>query len=81
MCRIALGVVLHFVEHDDCVVEREAKNREERDHSCRSDLELQHRIDANGDDDVVHHGRNGCNRHLPFESPSYVQRHNQEEHE
>ena len=74
-------VLLDPVEHDDGVVERIAENRQERDHRRGRDVELEHRVDADSNDDVVHHGGDGRQRHAPLESDRDEDRHDDEEHD
>ena len=50
-------------EHDDRVVQRVAQDRQDADDGRRSHLELQQRVHADGQRDVVDEGDQGCDRH------------------
>ena len=66
-------VLVHLVEHDDGVVQREAEDREEGDDGRRRDLEPEQRVDADADQDVVDHGDDRRDGHSPLEARRDVQ--------
>ena len=72
-------VLLHLVEHDDGVVEREPEDGQERHDRARRHLEARHRVDADGDEDVVDHGDDRGERHLPLEAEGEIERDQNEE--
>ena len=74
-------VVADAVEHDDAVVQRVAEDGEERDDGGRRDLEAEHRVDADADDDVVDHRQDRRQRHPPLEAERDVQGDQAEEHD
>ncbi len=73
------GVLVHLVEHDDGVIEREAEDGEERDHGRRRDLEPEERVHANTDEDVVRHRGERGDGHAPLEPDRDVQGQHDEE--
>ena len=70
----ALRVLVDLVEHDDRVVQRETEDGQERDDRRRRDLELEDRVDADTDQDVVDHGDDRADGHSPLEPPGDEQR-------
>ena len=72
-------VLLHPVEHHDRVVQRVAEDRQEGDHRRRRDLELEHGVDADGEQHVVGHGGERGDRHPPLETDRDEDRHDDQE--